>query len=237
MDIKRILTTVLGLPAVIAILVFGNTLVIDIFFGVVAVISIKEFYDAFEKGKTAKPIRWIGYLISASIAVLRMFHLESSLVTPDTEMINMMFALIVFALFVVFFHVLNSGMKRNVMDSAVTIFGIIYIPVLLIFLPMLRASKNGLFVIWYVIICGWATDIFAYLVGKFFGEKKHKFSRISPNKSIEGCIAGAVRSNDNIINLYCYMQYIFIYKYIIYIYYNYFISIKCNWASRRFCCI
>lgn len=205
MDIKRILTTVLGLPAVIAILIFGNTIVIDIFFGIIAFISIKEFYDAFEKGKTARPIRWIGYLISISIAVLRMFHLESSLVPPDTEMINMMFALIVFALFVVFFHVLNSGMKRNVMDSAVTIFGIIYVPVLLMFLPMLRASKNGIFIVWYVIICGWATDIFAYLAGKFFGEKKHKFSKISPNKSIEGCIAGAVRSNDSGINLYCYM--------------------------------
>ena len=42
MDIKRILTSVLGLPAVIAILVFGNTIVIDIFFAIIAVISIKE---------------------------------------------------------------------------------------------------------------------------------------------------------------------------------------------------
>lgn len=192
MDIKRILTTVLGLPAVIAILVFGNTIVIDIFFSIVAVISIREFYGAFEKGETAKPIKWIGYLIALSIAVLRMFHLESSLVPPDTNMINMMFALIILALFVVFFHVLNSGMKRNVMDSAVTIFGIVYIPALLMFLAILRTSKNGMFLIWYVIICGWATDVFAYLAGKFFGEKKHKFSKISPNKSIEGCIAGAI---------------------------------------------
>lgn len=32
MDIKRVLTTVIGLPAVIAIIVFGNTVIIDIFF-------------------------------------------------------------------------------------------------------------------------------------------------------------------------------------------------------------
>lgn len=192
MDIKRVLTTVLGLPAVIAILIFGNTIVIDIFFAIIAIISIKEFYDAFERGKTARPIKWIGYLIAASISVLRMFHLESSLVPVDTEMINMMFALIIFALFIVFFHVLNSGMKRNNIDAAVTIFGIVYIPVLLMFLTMIRASKNGIFIIWYVIICGWATDVFAYLAGKFFGEKKHKFSKISPNKSIEGCAFGAI---------------------------------------------
>ena len=59
MDIKRVLTTVLGLPAVIAILIFGNTIVIDIFFAIIAIISIKEFYDAFERGKTARPIKWI----------------------------------------------------------------------------------------------------------------------------------------------------------------------------------
>ena len=41
---------------------------------------------------------------------------------------------------------------------------------------------------WYAIIAAWGTDIFAYLIGKRFG--KHKFSKVSPKKSIEGCIAG-----------------------------------------------
>ena len=42
MDIKRVLTSVLGLPCVIAILILGNNIVIDIFFAIVALISIKE---------------------------------------------------------------------------------------------------------------------------------------------------------------------------------------------------
>ena len=63
MDIKRVLTSVLGLPAVIAILVLGNTIVIDIFFGIIAIISIKEYFDAFQKTGSAKPIKWIGYLV------------------------------------------------------------------------------------------------------------------------------------------------------------------------------
>ena len=192
MDIKRVLTSVLGLPFVMAILILGNTKVIDIFFAIVAVISIKEFYDAFEKGNTAKPIRWIGYLIAISISFLRFFHLQSSLVGVNEDMIRMMFVLIIFAFFVTFFHILNSGMKTNVIDGAVTIFGIIYVPVFIMFLAILRECKNGIFLIWYVLICGWATDIFAYLAGKVFNTKKHKFSKISPNKSIEGCIFGAL---------------------------------------------
>lgn len=58
MDIKRILTTVLGLPIVIAILILGSTSVIDVFFAIVAIISIKEYFDAFEKSGNAKPIKW-----------------------------------------------------------------------------------------------------------------------------------------------------------------------------------
>lgn len=192
MDIKRLLTTVLGLPAVIAILVFGNNTIIDIFFAIVAVIAIHEYFSAFERSKKAKPIKWIGYIVALSLAVLRLFHLESTLVDIDTDMINMMFCLVIFSVFVVFFHILNSGMKTNIVDGAVTLFGILYIPVMILFLPIIYSQKNGEILIWYVIICGWITDIFAYLTGKILNTKKHKFSKISPNKSIEGCVVGAI---------------------------------------------
>ncbi len=192
MDLKRILTSVLGLPAVIAIIVFGNNIVVDIFFAIVAIIAINEYFNAFEKGKTAKPIKWIGYIVALSLAVLRFFHLESSLLDVSSDMIIMMFVLVIFAVFVVFFHILNSGMKTTIVDGAVTIFGILYIPVLIMFLTLIYSAKNGVILIWYVLICGWATDIFAYLAGKILNAKKHKFSKISPNKSIEGCVSGAV---------------------------------------------
>ena len=48
--------------------------------------------------------------------------------------------------------------------------------------------ENGKILIGYIFVVAWATDIFAYLIGKKFG--KHKFSKVSPKKSIEGCIAG-----------------------------------------------
>lgn len=135
----------------------------------------------------------LGYIAAISISVIRLFHLQSSLVDVNDDMLKVMFMLVIFSTLFVFFHVLASGMKRSVVDAAITIFGIMYIPVFVIFMPMLRASQNGVFLVWYIIICGWATDIFAYLIGgKLLGAKKHKFSGISPNKSIEGCIAGCV---------------------------------------------
>lgn len=44
--------------------------------------------------------------------------------------------------------------------------------------------------IWFVFFSSWGTDIFAYLIGRHFG--KHKFTEISPNKSLEGCVGGIV---------------------------------------------
>ena len=58
------------------------------------------------------------------------------------------------------------------------------------FLELVRKLENGKVLFAYAFVISWSTDIFAYLIGKHFG--KHKFSKISPKKSIEGCVAGAI---------------------------------------------
>ena len=50
--------------------------------------------------------------------------------------------------------------------------------------------KDGKILIWYAIFAAWGTDTFAYAVGMKFG--KHKLTKISPKKSIEGSIGGIV---------------------------------------------
>ena len=49
-------------------------------------------------------------------------------------------------------------------------------------------GENGKKMVWFIVFAAWGTDTFAYIIGKSFG--KHKFSEISPKKSIEGCIGG-----------------------------------------------
>ena len=61
------------------------------------------------------------------------------------------------------------------------------------FLPLtygIEAEISGKILIWYAIFAAWGTDLTAYIIGKTFKLGKHKFSKISPNKSIEGCIGG-----------------------------------------------
>lgn len=50
-------------------------------------------------------------------------------------------------------------------------------------------SENKWFLV-YLIAIAVGTDVFAYVVGKMIG--KHKITKISPNKTIEGCVAGTI---------------------------------------------
>ena len=93
---------------------------------------------------------------------------------------------------VLFLHVIITNMKINIVDIALTFFGICYIVIFLLFIPVLTGRPNGKLLVWYIIFAAWGTDVFAYFVGKKFG--KHKFSAVSPKKSIEGCIGGTIGS-------------------------------------------
>ena len=93
---------------------------------------------------------------------------------------------------ILFLQVILTDMKTSFKDVAYTLTGIIYIPFFLMFLELIRKIENGKILIGYVFVIAWSTDIFAYLIGRNFG--KHKFSKISPKKTVEGSIAGIIGS-------------------------------------------
>lgn len=180
MNFNRIITTVVGLPAVIAILVLGNIYVIDILFAIIACMSLHEYFSSFKE--KAKPVKWLGYIACLLIGVIHFVPREYAVMTIGI--------LIPTSIVILFAQSIITNMKFNIIDLAITFFGICYIPLFLMYIPMAMGENNGKILVWYMVITAWGTDIFAYLVGKHIG--KHKFSKISPNKSIEGCIGGIV---------------------------------------------
>jgi len=76
-------------------------------------------------------------------------------------------------------------------DFAVSLLGILYIPVLLahaVLLRMLPDGRNWIFLVLFIVM---ASDSFAYFVGKKFG--RHRlYEAVSPKKSIEGSLGGLV---------------------------------------------
>lgn len=180
MDIKRITSALLGFPLVVIILVFGNKYIVDITFAIVAAMSLHEYFNAFKE--KANPVIWMGYVASALIAFIHIFPLEHA--------ITIVSVLIPSAIAILFIQVILTNMKTTVKDIAITFFGICYISLFLMFVPLINGFVNGKMLVWYIFACAWGTDTFAYIVGKWIG--KHKFSKISPNKSIEGCIGGII---------------------------------------------
>ena len=180
MDIKRITSALLGFPLVVIILVFGNKYVVDVACAIVAAMSLHEYFNAFKD--KANPVIWMGYVASALIAFIHIIPLEHA--------ITIVSVLIPSAIAILFLQVILTNMKTNIRDIAITFFGICYISLFLMFIPLINGFINGKMLVWYIFACAWGTDIFAYVVGKWIG--KHKFSEISPNKSIEGCVGGII---------------------------------------------
>ena len=180
MKLKRILSGVIGLPIVALILIYGNIYIIDGVFSIVAIIAMYEYLKAFSSNN--KPVKWISYLSCFLIGFMHVIPKEYFLYA-----LGLSLSVIIAALFMT---VIGSGMKTGISDIMITLFGICYITFFLSFIPLLYGVENGKYLIWFILIAAWGTDTCAYFVGSKFG--KHKFSKISPKKSKEGCIGGTL---------------------------------------------
>lgn len=184
MNMKRILTAVICFPVVLAILILSNKYIVDFIMAIVALISMNEYIKCVAN-KDVKVIKWISYVSAILIAFIHIFPLEIYA--------NMIIFSIPILLLILFFHVIVTNMKITLKDIAYTLLGILYVFTFTVFLPIIfgiEGKISGKILIWYVLFSAWGTDIFAYTIGRRFG--KHKFSKVSPNKSIEGCVAGII---------------------------------------------
>lgn len=181
-DPKRIVSSIVLLIIAFIILIFGNQVIIDIACGLVAVICLHEYFECLKQ--KAKPIKWIGYLSAIFICMMH--------IIPEKQRLDVFIVAIPIIVMLLFFKSISTNLKTTVTDISITFFGIVYISFFIMFIPLLRSIENGKFLVWFIFLSAWGTDIVAYLVGKNFG--KHKFSEISPNKTIEGCIGGIIGS-------------------------------------------
>lgn len=180
MDLKRILTTLLGLPIVAAVFILCNKYVIDVLLMIIAIMCMHEYLGVIKK--VSHPNELIAYASTIIIGIAAFL--------TENEIVKISIYAIPFIVLLLFLKVITTDMKSTFKDVAYTLLGIAYIVVFILFLALIRALPNGQIIMGFVAIVAWETDIFAYLVGRQFG--KHKFSKVSPKKSIEGCIAGMV---------------------------------------------
>lgn len=180
MDIKRITSGFIVGLAVCIILLIPRNFIIGIILTLIALVAMNEYLKAISK--VCKPIKWIAYLSCIAVAIINYI--------PQQSLLHTVMLSIPFLLLILFAQVIATDMKITFKDMAYTFLGICYIPLFMMFLTLINGMNNGKILLGYVLIAAWGTDIFAYSIGCRIG--KHKFSKVSPKKSIEGCIGGTL---------------------------------------------
>lgn len=109
-----------------------------------------------------------------------------------SERIYLFLAIVMILVAFMFLYVLTFP-KYRAEQIMCAFFHVVYAPVMLSCIYLVRSLPYGIYSVWMIFISSWICDTCAYLVGMRFG--RHKMvPRLSPKKSIEGAVGGVVGS-------------------------------------------
>ena len=179
----RLITGLIYSIFLAAILIVNIPIVDTLVVVAISLIGVYEYNKAF---KTAgyNPISWIGYL-----GCLTLFSM-GGLVENADKILCIRIALPAI-LICIFSYAILTNLKFNIIDVMITCFSLVLIPFMFSFIKLILMMNNGRLLIWYVLLGAFASDIAAYFIGSKFGKRK-LCPDISPNKTVEGSIAGIV---------------------------------------------
>ena len=177
---KRLIGSAIVLGVAIPCLWLGG-IVFNIFAFILAGLAIFELINA------SKDLRKIPSYIKAisliSLPIVVGLNISASLYV-GVDFYTLLIPVIILMGISLFTYKKGYGMNEAFKLSMISLF------VSFICLTFISICKINRTLLIYLIIIAMATDVFAYVGGKLIG--KHKFTKISPNKTIEGCVIGAI---------------------------------------------
>lgn len=198
---RRVAVALVGIPVVLGCLALGGW-VLGVVFAVTAALGAREFYALAVAGGV-RPFVAAGILASAGLVLLAVQFPSPAALAPVGMAVLVGLVLVLSGA-----AVWRRGPQgRPLASVAATLLGVIYVGGTLAFVPILRAAPSmvgpsgggitGLLApaayVLLPLLAIWAGDSAAYFVGRSLG--RHKLAvRASPNKTVEGALAGLVGS-------------------------------------------
>jgi phosphatidate cytidylyltransferase len=180
--LKRELTGIIAAPIVIGIVYYSPPILFMFFVAAVILMGLNEYFNIIER------IGIYGFRLPAmilSFLLLLVFYFDENFI------LEWGIGAIVTLFGVWFFQEVN--VKVAIDQISFTLFGILYISGLGGFFLLIRSFEGGVRLIFFLFLIVWLGDIAAYYWGKNFG-KNPLAPIVSPNKTIEGSIAGLLGS-------------------------------------------
>lgn len=176
---RRILTAALLAPVALFGVFVGGWLFA---FGCAAITAIgaAEFYSL-EARREAQGSAVIG--IPAALMVILAFQLRNNALWIT--------ALLACAILVFLLESIRQpgDIRRTLLQTLMTLFGVLYVAFPIGFLVQIRALPEGLYWMLVIFAVTWGTDTFSYIGGRLFGRNKLA-PHLSPKKTVEGAVVG-----------------------------------------------
>lgn len=178
--IKRLILALIFVPSIVLIFMTGG-IVLASFLSMVVFMQVYELREIFIKKDVNVPRIILPFSILVFYAAVY------------AGFAQVLFSFIIIFLIVSGIDILRNRLEGSFSRISAAIFFVIYSAVFMSSIYKIRLMENGAYLIFSLIGLIWLTDAAAYFCGKYLGRKRGIFLA-SPNKSLEGFIAGLAMS-------------------------------------------